>query len=170
MPLPRSVLQRISPGTAQFYDRLLPAQPEALNDAGPAADVHAAAGGTISLYPQATRRMLLRILAVFALFSAVRNNLEPAGALRRLGIAALVNGALRSWLFRRPGHNDLLAYNPLTAHLATLWNGEARQDSRIFLAYSPRHTSACAMRFRPAARPAVPLSAEMPCIGTMGTP
>jgi O-antigen ligase len=95
-PLPRNLLQRVSPGTARFYERLLPGQPELIGPAVPEAEVHAAAGRTISLYPQATRRLLLRILAVVALFAAVRNNLSAADALRRLGIAALVNGALLS--------------------------------------------------------------------------
>ena len=96
VPLPKNVLRIVSPGTAEIYARLLPAQPEVIGPDVPAADVHAATGHTISLYPHATRRLLLRLLAVFVLFSAVRNNLSPVGVLRRLGIAMLVNGALLS--------------------------------------------------------------------------
>ena len=94
-----------------MYDRLLPAQPELISPAIAAADVHAASGRTISLYPQATGQMLLRILAVFALFAAVRNNLAGVGALRRLSIAVVVNGALLSLFglvqFCTSAHNTL---------------------------------------------------------------
>ena len=95
-PLPRSALRRLSPATAAIYERLLPAQPERVGPDVPSAATGVRPGSTISLYPEATRRMLLRILAVFALFLVVRNNVSASGALRRLGFAALVNGALLS--------------------------------------------------------------------------
>ncbi len=116
VPLPPDVLERISPATARLYERLLPAQPELIGPAAQATDAHAVSGRTISLYPQATRRMLLKILSVFALFAVVRTNLAPAGALRRLGIAVLVNGALLSVFgvaqFCTSPHDTLYWYFP----------------------------------------------------------
>jgi O-antigen ligase/tetratricopeptide (TPR) repeat protein len=54
-------------------------------------------GVTISLYPEATRTQLLRLLAVFLLFAAVRNNVPARGGLRRLGVVCLINGAALSF-------------------------------------------------------------------------
>src|SRR5205807_1640828 len=53
-----------------------------------------AAGTTLSLYPGVTRLELVRLLAVFLLFAVVRNNVASVASLRRLSVAALVNGAL----------------------------------------------------------------------------
>ena len=95
-PLPPPVLAAASPAAARLYGQVLPAQPEAL----PGGEARAAApeppGSTISLYPGATRRELVRLLAVFLLFAAVRNNIASAGAFRRLAVAATANGALLS--------------------------------------------------------------------------
>ncbi|MBV8126286.1 MAG: O-antigen ligase family protein, partial [Planctomycetaceae bacterium] len=93
-PLPRNLLSRISPVTMRMYDRLLPAQPEVLPFAEPRGVSMPPAGSTLSFYPGATRRELGRYLAILLLFAVVRNNIASSASLRRLGIAALVNGSL----------------------------------------------------------------------------
>lgn len=103
-PLPKAALARLSPATARMYDRLLPLQQEVLPTAEStnlAPDLSpelsaAPAGATISLYPDGTRKALVRILAIFLLFVVVRNEIASPAALRRLSIAVLVNGALLS--------------------------------------------------------------------------
>ena len=93
-PLPRGLLSRISPVTTRMYDRLLPAQPEVLPFGEPRGVSIPPAGSTLSFYPGATRRELGRYLAILLLFAVVRNNIASSASLRRLGIAALVNGSL----------------------------------------------------------------------------
>ena len=93
-PLPRGLLSRISPVTARMYDRLLPAQPEVLPFGEPRGVSMPPAGSTLSFYPGATRRELARYLAILLLFAVVRNNIASSASLRRLGIAAFVNGSL----------------------------------------------------------------------------
>ncbi len=95
-PLPPTVLASASPAAARLYGRLLPAMPEVLPGDAARSRPPDPAGSTISLYPGATRRELVRLLAVFLLFAAVRNNLASPGAFRRLAVAATVNGALLS--------------------------------------------------------------------------
>src|SRR5262249_4696916 len=51
-------------------------------------------GSSISLYPAATRRELIRLLAVFLAYALARNNCCSAAALRRLNVALVVNGCL----------------------------------------------------------------------------
>jgi O-antigen ligase/tetratricopeptide (TPR) repeat protein len=94
VPLPRSWLDRLCPATARVYDQLLPAQPEVLPLGEARATIQPPPGSTISFYPGATRPELLRLLAVLLLFTAVRANIASAGALWRLSIACLANGAL----------------------------------------------------------------------------
>ncbi len=94
VPLPGGLLRLISPATARMYVRLLPARPEVL-PAGESRDHPIApAGSTLSVDPGATRKELARLLAVLMLFAIVRNNIDPARGLRRLGWAALINGTL----------------------------------------------------------------------------
>ena len=93
-PLPRGLLSRISPVTTRMYDRLLPAQPEVLPFEEPKGVSMPPAGSTLSFYPGATRQELGRYLAILLLFAVVRNNIASSASLRRLGIAALVNGSL----------------------------------------------------------------------------
>ena len=93
-PLPRGLLSRISPVTTRMYDRLLPAQPEVLPFGEPRGVSMPPAGSTLSFYPGATRRELGRYLAILLLFAVVRNNIASSASLRRLGIAAFVNGSL----------------------------------------------------------------------------
>jgi O-antigen ligase len=90
--LPAELLTTLSPATARLYAKLLPVQPEIL-PAG-ASWTSPPAGATLSLYPAASRRELVRLLAVLLLFVTVRNNLASTAALRRLSVVALCNGGL----------------------------------------------------------------------------
>jgi O-antigen ligase/tetratricopeptide (TPR) repeat protein len=92
MPLPRPALAWLSPATCHLHDELLPAEPEALP--AEAIEVTLPARSRLSLNPGATRTELVRLLAVFLVFAIVRANLTSVEALRRLAVAALVNGAL----------------------------------------------------------------------------
>jgi O-antigen ligase len=92
-PLPRPLLKQIAPGTAALYDQLLPQEPEVLPD-GEEAISEPPAGSTLSLYPEASRGRLMRLLALFLLFAAVTNNTVSPAAFTRLCVACLVNGAL----------------------------------------------------------------------------
>ena len=89
--LPPSVLNAVAPRTANFYERVLPAAPEVLPDGGIAPSQ---ARRMLSLDGHATRAQIMDLLTIFLLFAAVRNNLLPVPALRRLGLAATANGAL----------------------------------------------------------------------------
>jgi len=92
VPLPHGVLARLSPVAAELYHELLPADQEILPPPHSVPAVALPAGETLSLYPAGTREELLRLLAVFLLFVAVRNMASP-GSLRRLAAAATINGA-----------------------------------------------------------------------------
>src|SRR5205823_3949688 len=108
-PLPRGVVSWLSPATARMYDQLLPSQPEVFPLGEELPVVNPPPGSTISLYPGATQATLLRLLAVFLLYAAVRTNIASAAGLRRLSIVALANGALLALLgvvqfFTSPGN------------------------------------------------------------------
>ncbi len=95
--IPRGLLRWVSPATARMYDRTLPDRPEVLPGdslADPSVDPAPPAGSSLSFDRGATRRELGRLLAVFLLFAVVRGNVDPASGLRRLALAALVNGSL----------------------------------------------------------------------------
>lgn len=96
VPLPRQVLQLVSPGSARVYEQLLPAQPEALPFDERTAQHGPAPGSTISLYPGATRARLVQLLALLLLFSCVQNNLASPARLWRLCLVVVVNGAIIS--------------------------------------------------------------------------
>jgi O-antigen ligase/tetratricopeptide (TPR) repeat protein len=87
MPLPDGVLRTLAPGTADLYDQLLPAT--AAEAAGPR---------TISVAPFATRALLVKLIALLALFAAVRANLTSPGTLYRLAIVVVANGVLLSFV------------------------------------------------------------------------
>jgi O-antigen ligase len=93
-PVPRGLLRRISPATARMYDQLLPALAEVLDGGDRGSDLTPPAGSTLSVDRGATRREVFRLLALLLLFAIVRDNIDPAGGLRRLGLAALANGSL----------------------------------------------------------------------------
>jgi O-antigen ligase/tetratricopeptide (TPR) repeat protein len=96
-PLSKSVLAWVAPGTSRLYDQLLPAHPEVVSPDESLPTAAVSAGRTISLYPNGTRIELVRLLAVFLIFAAVRNTLADEGGLRRLSIAAVINGAALSF-------------------------------------------------------------------------
>ena len=83
-PLSPSTLQRLAPATSQLYRKLLPKEPEALPGGEARGPAVGPIGSTLSLYPTATRRELVRLLAILLLFAAVRNNLSSPAALGRL--------------------------------------------------------------------------------------
>lgn len=90
-PLPRPALNFLSPPTVRLFDELLPTEPE--KPLGESYQRPALAAGTrLSLYPGATRRELVRLLAVFLLFAVVRNNICSPEQLRRLFLTLVVNG------------------------------------------------------------------------------
>lgn len=94
--LPGDWLGKTAPGQVAVYERTLPVEQETLADADDAIDATASLSGrTISFYPAATRDWLGNLLAVFTLFVIVRNT-STAGAIRRLGIVSLANGAALS--------------------------------------------------------------------------
>jgi O-antigen ligase len=95
-PLPRSLLAQLSPGAARSYEQLLPEQPEILADGAAQPNAGPPPGSTLSLYPGATRREAMRLLAVFLVFVVVYNNLTSTGALLRLSSVVLINGVLLS--------------------------------------------------------------------------
>jgi O-antigen ligase/tetratricopeptide (TPR) repeat protein len=96
IPLPSDWLASISPPTALLYEQLLPQQEEVLPLNESRTVVTPPAGSTISLYPAATRRLVLELLAVFLLFAAVRNNIASPSSLRRLAVVMMANGTLLS--------------------------------------------------------------------------
>ena len=66
-PLPRPVLNVLSPGTVRLCDELLPAKSEVLPLGETYPRPSMTAGNRLSLYPGATRKELIRLLAVFLL-------------------------------------------------------------------------------------------------------
>jgi O-antigen ligase/tetratricopeptide (TPR) repeat protein len=93
-PLPASVMDGVAPDTARLYGALLPQRAEVLSTGEEYAGEGPRPGSTLTLYPGATRQLLIAILAVFLLFAAVRNNIASTAPLRRLSVAVLFNGAL----------------------------------------------------------------------------
>jgi len=92
-PWPADWAARLAPGNRQWLDLLLPRQAEIL-PAGSSANALLPAGSSLSLYPAGTRLELVRLLALFLFFAAVRNNCAGPVALRRLAVVCLLNGAL----------------------------------------------------------------------------
>jgi O-antigen ligase/tetratricopeptide (TPR) repeat protein len=91
-PLPHGLLDWISPATARMYAQFLPAQAEVLPFGETREAPVPSAGSTLSLYPGRTWHEMIRLLAVFALFAIVHNNIASPASLRRLSAAAFVNG------------------------------------------------------------------------------
>lgn len=96
VPLPHRLLSRLSPATAELYERLLPRHAEILPFGATRETPVLSAGSSISLYPGRTRQELLRLVAVLLLFVMVRSSVASSASLRRLAVAALVNGTLLS--------------------------------------------------------------------------
>jgi O-antigen ligase/tetratricopeptide (TPR) repeat protein len=95
-PLPRTILARLSPAAVNLYEELLPAERESLPSPGTIDPVPLPAGQTLSLCPAGTRAELVRLLAVFVLFAAVRSTASGPAPLARLAVAATANGAALS--------------------------------------------------------------------------
>ncbi|MCS6977577.1 MAG: O-antigen ligase family protein, partial [Gemmatales bacterium] len=91
IPLPPVLLRMLSPETVRLYDALLPTEPETLSNSEEVRPP-LERGKTLSVYPGATRRFLLRLLALLALFAVVQENVASEASLRRLTIAATING------------------------------------------------------------------------------
>jgi O-antigen ligase/tetratricopeptide (TPR) repeat protein len=96
VPLSPALLQRASPATTELLQRLLPSEHEVVSGTHVSGPDEPAPGATISLYPGATRAALLPLLALFALFAVVRNNMTSVASVRRLAIAAVINGVMLS--------------------------------------------------------------------------
>ncbi len=93
VPLPHALLTRLSPTTTRLCADLIPAEREQLATSGAIPVVNLAAGERLSLYPAGTRQEVIRLLAVFLLFVVVRYSVASPPTLRRLAIAATINGA-----------------------------------------------------------------------------
>lgn len=94
-PLSREWLRRLSPATADYFERLLPAQQESIDDVG-GDDAAPTVGSSLSFYPSATQRQTLRLLVIILVFALVRGNLVGVPQLQRLSVAVVMNGALLS--------------------------------------------------------------------------
>ncbi len=99
MPLPRAVLNVLTPNGMRLQSDLVPEQPEQLTS--PAADHYIpdlTPDKTISRYPVGTRVFLLQCLTVLLFYLVVRNNAASPSALKRLCLVAVVNGCLLAFL------------------------------------------------------------------------
>jgi hypothetical protein len=94
VPWPAGTLPWLSAGTARLYERLLPARPEVLPLGGSLAAPSPSAGTTITLYPAATEREVVKLIGVLLLFSVVRQQLRSVAAAQRLAVFATANGAV----------------------------------------------------------------------------
>src|SRR5262245_7626243 len=96
IPLPPSVLRVVSPKSLELWTDLLPSLPEALPENSSPLGLPASAWHPVSLYPFATRMMLVDLLALFLVLAIVRSQVATPATLRRLAWVALVNGAALS--------------------------------------------------------------------------
>jgi O-antigen ligase/tetratricopeptide (TPR) repeat protein len=93
LPLPRGILQRLSPHAVQVRQELLPEQREVfLGDSNPLAP-DPSNWRTLSLYPTATREALIHLLALGILVFATRQFLASPESLRRFAWVCLITGA-----------------------------------------------------------------------------
>jgi tetratricopeptide (TPR) repeat protein len=92
VPLPRELLERLSPTAAKIYSELLPSRPEQLPPGGVPVTSPQPPGSTLSLYPSGTRYLMLQLLAVLLTYTVVRNNLTGLASLRRLAWVSVING------------------------------------------------------------------------------
>jgi O-antigen ligase/tetratricopeptide (TPR) repeat protein len=93
VPLSPDTLAAVSPATAELRAGLFPVAPESLPGEDPVLPAP-----TISLNPGATRSQVAKLLAVLALFAAVRYAIATPAAFRRLAVVCVANGALLSGL------------------------------------------------------------------------
>jgi len=88
-PLPAGVLRATSPATADLRAELIPAEPTALAGDEPVPPP----AHTITLVPGATRKRVAELVAVLALFAAVRYGVASPGSFRRLAVVCVLNAA-----------------------------------------------------------------------------
>ena len=93
VPMPMGLLSWVSPSSAWCWTELRPAQLETLPGE---VDQIRSGWATISIYPAATRKALTQSLAIFLLYSVVRNNLISTSVLFRLSFVAISNAVLLS--------------------------------------------------------------------------
>lgn len=96
LPLPRSIMQSISPQTAKYYEALLPVQQEQPMIHDREETLPFPSGSTLSLYPGTTQLSLLELLAAMSLFFVVRHGLATPQRLKRLAWVMIVNGCVMS--------------------------------------------------------------------------
>ena len=111
IPFTPSALATISPGTAAWRSELYPRELESLIGE----EAVYPPGSTISLDPNATRDRIVQLLAVFALFAAVRYSVASPDSFRRFAIVCTINGALLSFFalaqrFSAPHHTIFWSY------------------------------------------------------------
>ena len=97
VPMSTASLGWLSPGTADLYSRLLPTAPEAFAETKAVAVASTNVGSTVSVYPYATRKSLVDLIAVLSLFVVTRTSIASVHTLRRLCLVAVVNGAALSF-------------------------------------------------------------------------
>ena len=98
VPLPRSLLNTISPSSVRLVDSLVPERAEML-PFGLEVDVNLPPPNhALSVYPAATRHALFELLAVLVLFEAVRNVCASRESLARLSVCAFTNAVLLSFV------------------------------------------------------------------------
>jgi len=103
VPLPKDIVQLVSPATASLRLQMVPAQAELV-----AEGVEAAMPLTwqpLSLDPAATRVFLTQITAITLLYLMVRSNLARQVLLLRLGWVLLFNGAALAFFRNCPIHH-----------------------------------------------------------------
>jgi tetratricopeptide (TPR) repeat protein len=94
LPLSSKTLSSISPATQKVYQEYLPQTNEVLTGDVQRESVDPPPGTTLSLYPDATRKDVLRLMGGFMLFAVVQNNLASIAALTRLCWVAFGNGVV----------------------------------------------------------------------------
>jgi tetratricopeptide (TPR) repeat protein len=94
VPLPAWMLTVVSPAAASLESELLPTSPEVIVEGDPP-ESHLG-WPAIAVYPTATRQLLMRILALFLLFAAIRIHVSSTDSLKRLACLAMVNGVALS--------------------------------------------------------------------------
>jgi O-antigen ligase/tetratricopeptide (TPR) repeat protein len=88
-PLPADALSTVAPGTAALRAALVPAAPAGLAGEDPVPPP----AHTVTLVPGATRQRVAELVAVLALFAAVRYGVASPGSFRRLAAVCVANAA-----------------------------------------------------------------------------
>lgn len=94
IPLPKYVAAVASPAAVSLNSELRPFQPEVIVEGD--APSSSTPWYTISVYPSATRQWLVRLLAIFILFSAIRVNIASTPAMQRFAWVSFGTGVALS--------------------------------------------------------------------------